>query len=148
MKKTHINHFTVKEINLLASNPYVLKVTDSTVKFTESFKVMFYRRYKSGESADDIFESCGIPPIILGKSRIEGFCYVLNKKARQNLDFSDGCKNNYRHSTSDSKQTLEAQVKELQHQLAYTQQEVEFLKKLQMANMEAQKEWESKHQPK
>ena len=36
-------------------------------------------------------------------------------------------------------------IKQLEHELAYTRQEVEFLKKLRMADMEAQKEWESKH---
>lgn len=148
MKKTHINAFNKEEIKLLRENQYVRKVSESTVKFTEDFKEMFYKRHKSGESAERIFDSCGIPPAILGKSRIEGFCYVLNKKVEQGLDFSDRCKNNYRHSVPESEQTLEAKVKDLQHQLAYTQQEVEFLKKLQMANMEARKEWESKHQPK
>lgn len=43
---------------------------------------------------------------------------------------------------------LEARVRWLTHQLEYTRQEVEFLKKLQMANTEARKEWESKHRPK
>ena len=36
----------------------------------------------------------------------------------------------------------------LENELAYTQQEVEFLKKLQAANMEAQRQWESKHRQK
>ena len=36
----------------------------------------------------------------------------------------------------------------LEHELAYTRQEVEFLKKLQLADMEARKQWKSRHQPK
>ena len=38
--------------------------------------------------------------------------------------------------------------RQLENELAYTRQEVEFLKKLQAANMEAQKQWESKHRQK
>ena len=40
---------------------------------------------------------------------------------------------------------LEERVRWLIHELEYAKQEVEFLKKLQMANTEARKEWESKH---
>ena len=39
-------------------------------------------------------------------------------------------------------------IEQLEHELAYTRQEVEFLKKLQAANMEAQKKWESRHRQK
>ena len=43
---------------------------------------------------------------------------------------------------------MEQRIRQLEHELAYTRQEVEFLKKLQVANMEAQKQWESKHRQK
>ena len=42
----------------------------------------------------------------------------------------------------------EEKICRLEHELAYVKQEVEFLKKLQMANMEAKKSWESKHRQK
>ena len=43
---------------------------------------------------------------------------------------------------------MEQRLRQLENELAYTRQEVEFLKKLQAANMEAQRQWESKHQQK
>ena len=45
-------------------------------------------------------------------------------------------------------QTLAARVEQLEHELAYTRQEVEFLKKIRMADLEAQRQWESKHRQK
>lgn len=39
-------------------------------------------------------------------------------------------------------------IEQLEHELAYTRQEVEFLKKIQNAGMEEQKVWESKHRRK
>ena len=45
-------------------------------------------------------------------------------------------------------ETVEQRIRQLENELAYTRQEVEFLKKLQAANMEAQKQWESKHRQK
>ena len=44
--------------------------------------------------------------------------------------------------------SAEQKIRQLEHELAYVKQEVEFLKKLQLANMEAQKSWESKHRQK
>ncbi|MGI6745407.1 MAG: HTH domain-containing protein [Acutalibacteraceae bacterium] len=39
---------------------------------------------------------------------------------------------------------MERRVRQLEHELAYAKQEVEFLKKIQQADMEARKQWESK----
>ena len=45
-------------------------------------------------------------------------------------------------------QTLTARIKQLEHELAYTRQEVEFLKKIHTADLEARKLWESKQRQK
>ena len=79
---------------------------------------------------------------------MEGFRYNLNKAMKLKNGFSDHRRNNYRHQKNAEDASLEAQIKQLKHELAYTRQEVEFLKKLQMADMEARRQWESKHQPK
>ena len=39
-------------------------------------------------------------------------------------------------------------LRQLEHELTYTRQEVEFLKKTQMADMETRRQWESKHRSK
>lgn len=90
----------------------------------------------------------GIDPEILGASRVEGFSYTLNKKAKQESGFSDRRSENYRRPPKTGEETVEQRIRQLENELAYTRQEVEFLKKLQAANMEAQKQWESKHRQK
>ena len=132
----------------LRVNHYVKKVSPSTVRFTEEFKRYFYQKHSSGTPAWSIFAECGIDPDILGSSRIKGFCYTLNKQAKRESGFSDNRQNNYRRPAKDGNETMETRIKQLEHELAYTRQEVEFLKKLQMADMEARRQWESKHQPK
>ena len=72
----------------------------------------------------------------------------MNKKAKQENGFSDGRRENYRRPTKTGEETVEQRLKQLENVLAYTRQEVEFLKKLQAANMEAQRQWESKHRQK
>ena len=82
----------------------------------------------------------------MGYDRIRGFFYHLKKKHAEG--FLDGRRSNYHHPPKTGKETAEDRIKQLENELAYTRQEVEFLKKIQLANLEAQKEWESKHRQK
>ena len=148
MGKSHINPFTKEQMDHLRVNKYVKSVSASTIRFTEEFKQHFYNRHKSGISSRDIFTECGIDPNILGASRIDGFRYTLNKQVKRDKGFIDNRQNNYHRPPKSGDETVETRIKQLEHELAYTRQEVEFLKKLQMADMEARRQWESKHQPK
>ena len=142
--------FTKEEMNRLRTSRHVKKVTNKTVKFTPEFKRYFYQNLTDGKSARQIFLECGIDPEILGEKRIEGFSYNVRKQAAREEGFEDLRRNNshqpYKGAADDM--PVEKRVRQLEHELAYTQQEVEFLKKLQMADMEARRQWESKHQPK
>ena len=148
MSKTHTNPFTQKQMDHLRVNHYVKSISHSTIRFTDEFKKYFHEKYKKGVSARQIFLECGIDPDILGESRIEGFRYTLKKYAERGEGFSDKRRNNHFSSIKTDKNDIEVRIKQLEHELAYTRQEVEFLKKLQMADMEARRLWESKHLPK
>ena len=74
----------------------------------------------------------GIEPEILGASRVDGFSYTLNKKAKQENGFSDRRSENYRRPPKTGEETVEQRIRQLENELAYTRQEVEFLKKLQL----------------
>lgn len=148
MPKTHKNPFTREQVERLRENRYVKSVSASTIRFTEEFKRYFYQESKSGVSSRQIFLACGIDPEILGESRIEGFRYTLYKQAKREEGFTDKRQNNCRRETKPGEETMETRIRQLEHELAYTRQEVEFLKKLQMADMEVRRQWESKHQPK
>ena len=131
----------------LLKNPYVKSVTPSTVRFTEEFKRYYYQKHTSGMLVRDIFLECGIDPDILGESRIDGFRYTINKQSKRDTGFTDNRQNNYRRPAKTGEETVDIRIKQLEHELAYTRQEVEFLKKLQMADMEARRQWESRHRP-
>ena len=147
-KKTHTNPLSKREVDELQKNPYVQKVTANTVKFTEAFKQLVYDNKQEGIPVTETMRKCGIDPEILGFSRVEGFSYSLNRRAKQNNGFSDRRSENYRRPAKTGEETMEQRIRQLENELAYTRQEVEFLKKLQAANMEAQKQWESKHRQK
>ena len=148
MKKTHKNPLTPEQVNQLLKNRYVKSATQNSVRFTEEFKRYFYQKHTSGMTVRSIFLEYGIDPDVLGESRISGFCHTVNVQAKRDTGFSDNRQNNYRRPPKSEDETVESRIKQLEHELAYTRQEVEFLKKLQMADMEARRQWESRHQPK
>ena len=147
-KKTHTNPLSKREVEELRKNSYIASVTANTVRFTEAFKKLAYEKKSQGVPVSETMRKCGIDPEVLGASRVEGFSYSLNKKAKQESGFADGRSENYRRPPKTGEETVEQRIRQLENELAYTRQEVEFLKKLQAANMEAQKQWESRHRQK
>lgn len=139
--------FTEEEMKALRENPYVESVTSKTVSFTAEFKRYFYNRALAGITSRQIFLECEIDPDVLGEKRIAGFRHTLNSTVKKGLKFTDRREKKFKDTAVKNKST-EARIKYLEHELAYTRQEVEFLKKLQMADMEARREWESRHPPK
>lgn len=136
MSKTR---FTKEQVERLGLSSYVASVSNTTIRFTAEFKKRFLEERKSGREVREIFRECGIDPEILGEKRISGFCYQVNKKAKQNDDFSDKRAGNHRKKTEGEAGTIEQRINRLENELAYTRQEVEFLKKLRAADMEARR---------
>ena len=147
-RKTHKNSLSKREVEILRCSPYIKSVTASSVSFTEDFKQMAYDAKLQGVSVAETMKKNGIDPKILGIKRIENFSYLLNKKAKSTGGFKDKRRENYHRPAKTGEETMEDRVRQLEHDLAYTRQEVEFLKKLQAVNMEAQRKWESKHRQK
>ena len=109
--------------------------------------MLAWEQKKQGRRMKDIFRDNGIDPDILGRKRIENFSVRLDDAVREGRFLPDRRIYNSRPAgAADPEQMpLEERVRWLIHELEYAKQEVEFLKKLQMANTEARKEWESKH---
>ena len=146
MAKKQLN---AEEIAELRECPFVSSIISGRISFTPEFKRMAYSKLIDGKSMREIFEENGIDPEILGNARIWGFAEKLRKNADREGGFEDQRSQNSRKPAKDTKeQALSARVEQLEHELAYTRQEVEFLKKIHMADLEARKQWESKHQPK
>ena len=89
-KKTHTNPLSKREIEELRKSPHIVSVSANTVRFTEEFKKLAYEAKTRGISVAETMRRNGIDPDILGQSRVEGFSYTLNKKAKQESGFADG----------------------------------------------------------
>lgn len=143
--------FTEDERRTLLNNPYVANVTNCAVQFTEEFKELAYQEFvQTRKTMREILQEHAIDPEILGTKRIWNFTSRLQEKAKKLQGFGDARAHNRRRPKYNptEEKTLAERIRVLEHELAYTRQEVDFLKKNQMADMEARILWESKHRPK
>lgn len=137
-----------EDIAKLHTSPYIIAVSQRSISFSVEFKHLAYEQIFAGKTMRSIFVENGIDPDILGDKRIQNFRYWLKRNADRDVGFENLRTNNYRRPPESREATLENRVRDLEHELAYTRQEVEFLKKVQQADMEARKQWGSERRQK
>jgi hypothetical protein len=134
----NINPLTPEAIEILKNNPYVANVTEKTVRFTTEFKKAFWEKYRRGMAAPLILEQLGISPDLLGDSRVAGIRQHIKKQALRLNGFEDRRLNQPRPRKKPD-QPDDWRLKRLEHELAYAQQELEFAKKIILADREAER---------
>ncbi len=119
--------FTEKEMNHLRASSYVLDVSPSIVHFSAEFKKKFWETILAGKKPRDIVTELGIDPDILGETRMNGLKGMIKNEVKAGNGFRDlDTYNKY----LDDYITPEGRIKYLEQQLAYKDQEIEFLKKI------------------
>ena len=63
-------NLTREEIAKLLQNPYVAKIVDTRIIYTEEFRQRFIKEYKEGRDAKSIFADAGFDTDVLGRNRI------------------------------------------------------------------------------
>jgi len=119
--------FTEEEMNHLRSSPYVLGVSPNIVHFSAEFKKKFWEAIIAGKTPRNIVMNLGIDPDILGETRLNGLKGMIRNEVKAGNGFRDlDTYNKY----LDGYITPEGRIKYLEQQLAYKDQEIEFLKKI------------------
>ena len=137
--------FTDEEVAALRSNPCVYSATTMFVKFTPEFMKTMYENKIMGKPIADTLEEHGIDPAVLGYSRIQGISNHLREYASREGGFADlRDRNKKKPEQPTMEKTLEERVERLEHELAYANQQIEFLKKIHLADLEARRLWESR----
>lgn len=137
------NYFTIEQIEVLKSNPYVKNVSEKGITYTDEFKEIFLKEYKTNPFPAYIFEKYGLPISILGQQRISN----CSNRWRTQESRVEGIKdtrrdNSGRPITRDL--SAEEQIKRLKDQNEYLKQQVEFLS--QIKRLEREVKWkESQH---
>lgn len=119
--------FTEEEMNHLRASSYVLDVSPNIVHFSAEFKEKFWNSILLRKAPREIVIELGIDPEILGECRVNGLKSMIQNEVRAGKGFRDlKTYGSYLKDYADP----EAKVKYLEQQLAYKDQEIEFLKKI------------------
>ena len=118
--------FTPEQQQLLRNNPYTIRVTEAVLNLSKEFKELFYKEYLAGALPRDILEKHGYPADVLGKQRIWGISHSIRKQIEKTGEFRD-IRTPASPLIADSP---EDKIRQLEHQVNYLTQEVEFLKKI------------------
>lgn len=127
-KKTHTHSFSQQDIKILEENPYVSFASETTIRFTEEFKEIAYVGKQTGTPLPEIFRIYDIDPAILGSSRVEGSSYTWNRRNRKENSDQKRSNTSYQRPPKIGEESLIQRIEQLEHELAYTRQEVEFKK--------------------
>ena len=140
--------FSKEEIEELKQNPHVKSASSRSVNFSAEFKQIAYEAMMRGEKLASVLETYGINTGILGETRIRGLSQRLYQFAEREEGFKSQKGKKKRNKEELEEENLRKRLQRLENELAYTRQEVEFLKKVQEADTEARRQWESKRKPK
>ena len=139
-----VSLLSAEQVAKLRESPHVASATARQVSFTAKFKQRFYEEYITGKSPRAILEAMGISPETIGESRIVSIRMHAVEQGRKGSGFTDRKKQWSPEAIHGRAKTTEDKIARLEHELAYTRQELEFVKKIILADREAQREWQSK----
>ena len=132
--------FTQEQVRIMAENPYTLHVSTTQITFTNEFKKEFWRRYQEGDTPRTIMYDLGYDPEVLGRNRLSGIQNVVCKQAVSAKGFHEWLQRRRgERSTEGGDTTTQAQLRQMQHRLKYLEQEVEFLKKYPLPEVDESK---------
>lgn len=124
--------FSSEQVRKMAENPYTLHVSTTQISFTKAFKEEFWHRYQEGDTPRQIMYDLGYDPEVLGRNRLSGIQNVVCKQAVSVEGFQEDTKQK-NYSDLEGSETVQAQLRRMQHQIRYLEQEVAYLKKISSA---------------
>jgi transposase-like protein len=128
--------FTDEEIIELSNNPYVQKVSPTTITYTQEFREFFVSEYQKGIAPNEILRRAGFNRKILGKERCDSISRNLRKRATREDGLADkrklgGGRQRFRELSP------EEEIQRLRQKVKYLEQENMFLKKINFLEAKA-----------
>ena len=130
--------FTPEQQRELASNPYTLTVTDQQIKFTVEFKRYLLKALSDSSIRElQIFRNAGYDPDVLGRSRVDAIIRRVRKEAASEKGLRETATPRDKLLEEDlSKKRTATAIRDLQEEVIKLKQQIEFLKKIQILDME------------
>lgn len=125
-----MKEYTKKEMKELLKNPYTLKVTKNQLSHTAEFKKVFWTKYQAGESPRKILTDLGYDINMFEQKRIDSLVQRIKKQALSGKGFTEGYNRTKRMKMVINEEMTPESFAQMQHEVLYLKQEVEFLKKI------------------
>jgi transposase len=138
-------YFTEEQIVELKKNPYVQRVSEKAITYSQEFKEEYLALRSLGKGNREILRKLGFDPKILGNSRTNELSKRMKKLSLRVEGTTDLRKGNSGRPRL-KERTLEEKISYLKHQLAYKEQEIAFLKKMNFLDRRAQWKKSAKEQ--
>lgn len=138
-----MKEYTAKQIKQLEKNPYVFKVTKHKLYYTAKFKEDFWISYQAGNTPRKILTDFGFDINIFGQKQIDSLVQHIKKQALSGNGFTEGENRQKRvpmRATSEEELSSPQSIEHMQNELLYLRQEVEFLKKIIIADNSRKKD--------
>lgn len=129
--------FTEEQIKKLKENPYTFKITRSKLYFTAKFKEDFWISYQAGNAPRKVMKDLGYDLSMFTQKQIDNYVQRIKHEALSGEGFSEGenRQRRIRVNAADEKELSSPQsIERMQSELLYLRQEVEFLKKIIIAD--------------
>ena len=135
------NRFTQEQIDFLRQNPYVGKISETTITYTTEFREKFAEEYNSGKPPSLILLEMDLNPHWLGKRRKDSIIRRVKAFELRSDGFKDTRSENSGRSPTKELTDFE-KITRLKQKIEFLKQENDFLKKnIQLDRMV---EWEYK----
>ena len=135
--------FTQEQIKKLKKNPYTFKVTTNRLYFTAKFKEDFWISYQAGNAPRKIMTDLGYDLSMFTQKQIDNYVQRIKKEALSGNGFREGENRERRlpmKATEESELSSPQSIERMQNELLYLRQEVEFLKKIIIADNSKKKD--------
>ena len=131
-----MKEYTLKQIKELKANPYTLNVTKNKLYFTAKFKEDFWISYQAGNAPRKILSDFGYNLDAFEQKQIDSLVQRIKKQALSGNGFTEGENRTKRvvmKTTDEIELSSPQSIERMQNELLYLRQEVEFLKKIIIA---------------
>lgn len=122
--------FTDQEVEMLRSNQYTYLVTSRKLLFTKEFKELFWSEYQAGAIPRKILEKYGYSAAILGENRIWAIAASIKKQNQSSEGLHEGSLPRNPVTGGTASKSHDELLQQLQGEVLYLRQEIEFLKKI------------------
>lgn len=129
--------FTEEQIKKLKKNPYTFKLTKNKLYFTAKFKEDFWISYQAGNAPRKVMHDLGYDLSMFTQKQIDNYVQRIKREALSGEGFHEGENRQRRipQKATDEKELSSPQsIDRMQNELLYLRQEVEFLKKIIIAD--------------